>query len=117
MQTHTGNFASTDSKLKEFFIDQLQDIYWAEKKLVKTLPKLEDAATSQELKNAFSSHLEQTKEHVSRLENVFNLLDIPADELSGLRMTRPSFVSGPSNRLLCPLRLSSHSITMTNCAF
>lgn len=61
-----------NSKLKEFFIDQLKDIYWAEKKLVKTLPKLRDAATANELKNAFDNHLEQTKEHVTRLEQVFN---------------------------------------------
>lgn len=63
-----------DSKLQEFFIDQLQDIYWAERKLVKTLPKLEEAATSQQLKQAFASHLKETEEHVSRLENVFEII-------------------------------------------
>jgi ferritin-like metal-binding protein YciE len=69
------NQSSTDtklnSKLQEFFLDQLKDIYWAEQKLVKTLPKLEEAAHSEELKQAFSSHLQETKNHVSRLENVF----------------------------------------------
>ena len=71
---------STDnSKLKEFFIDQLEDIYWAEKKLVKTLPKLEEAATTQQLKNAFSNHLRQTQQHVTRLENVFNMIGEDAD--------------------------------------
>ncbi len=69
----------TDSKLKTFFIDQLQDIYWAEKKLVKTLPKLEEAATSGELKTAFANHLEQTKTHVTRLEKVFDLIGEPVD--------------------------------------
>jgi ferritin-like metal-binding protein YciE len=64
----------TDSKLKEFFVEQLQDIYWAEKKLVKTLPKLEEAATTDELKQAFADHLIQTKTHVSRLEQVFDLI-------------------------------------------
>ncbi len=79
MATKTMNATATDSKLQEFFVEQLQDIYWAEKKLVKTLPKLEDAATSQQLKNAFRNHLEQTKEHVTRLENVFNMIGEEAD--------------------------------------
>jgi ferritin-like metal-binding protein YciE len=74
METPIFNTTSTDSKLKEFFVEQLQDIYWAEKKLVKTLPKLRKAATSQQLKNAFDNHLEQTKHHVSRLENIFGMI-------------------------------------------
>ena len=68
----TGNMA--DNKLHQFFMEQLQDIYWAEKKLVKTLPKLEEAATSTELKRAFADHLMQTKTHVTRLENVFEMM-------------------------------------------
>jgi ferritin-like metal-binding protein YciE len=63
-----------NSKLREFFIDQLQDIYWAEKKLVKTLPKLAEAAHSDELRAAFESHLTETENHVSRVEQVFSLL-------------------------------------------
>ncbi|HVU57780.1 MAG TPA: ferritin-like domain-containing protein [Puia sp.] len=63
-----------DSKLKEFFIDELKDIYWAEQKLVKTLPKLSKAATSEELKSAFDNHLEETKNQVQRLEQAFKLL-------------------------------------------
>ena len=80
MKTNTMNASTaTDSKLHEFFLDQLKDIYWAEKKLVKTLPKLEEAATSQELKDALRNHCEQTKQHVSRLENVFNMIGESAD--------------------------------------
>ncbi len=71
--------AAKNSKLQEFFIDQLQDIYWAEQKLVKTLPKMEDAANSNELKQAFNSHLQETRNHVSRLEKVFDLLGEPAE--------------------------------------
>lgn len=71
MKTQT---VAQSSKLKEFFIDQLQDIYWAEKKLVKTLPKMEDAATTQQLKNAFRSHLSETEKHVTRLEQVFDMI-------------------------------------------
>jgi ferritin-like metal-binding protein YciE len=63
-----------NSKLEEFFHDEIKDIYWAEKKLVKTLPKMAKAATSKDLKNAFTEHLSQTKEHVVRLEQVFDLL-------------------------------------------
>lgn len=64
-----------NSKLKEFFIDQLRDIYWAEQKLVKTLPKLSEAAHSDDLRDAFDSHLTETEGHVSRLEQVFSLLN------------------------------------------
>lgn len=76
MNTRTKSMTNTmaDNKLHQFFMDQLQDIYWAEKKLVKTLPKLEEAATASELKKAFADHLMQTKTHVTRLENVFSML-------------------------------------------
>jgi ferritin-like metal-binding protein YciE len=63
-----------NSKLEEFFHDEIKDIYWAEKKLVNALPKMAKAATSEELRDAFTEHLQQTKEHVSRLEQVFELL-------------------------------------------
>ncbi|HVS94252.1 MAG TPA: ferritin-like domain-containing protein [Mucilaginibacter sp.] len=63
-----------NSKLKEFFVDQLKDMYWAEKKLVKTLPKMQEAATTQKLKDAFGNHLMQTEEHVNRLEQVFGMV-------------------------------------------
>ena len=65
----------THSALKEFFTDELKDIYWAEKHLVKALPKMQKAATSEELQDAFATHLEQTQGHVSRLEKVFELLE------------------------------------------
>ena len=63
-----------DSRLEEFFHDEVKDIYWAEKHLVKTLPKMQKAANSTDLKNAFIQHLEVTKGHVARLEEVFNIL-------------------------------------------
>ena len=64
-----------DSMLEEFFKDEIKDIYWAEKHLVKTLPKMAKAATSPELKEAFTNHLEETKVHVERLEQIFELLE------------------------------------------
>ncbi len=66
--------SSSDTMLEEFFHDELKDIYWAEKHLVKTLPKMQKAATSEELKNAFGEHLEVTQEHVSRLDQIFEML-------------------------------------------
>jgi ferritin-like metal-binding protein YciE len=74
MAKKTGYGTTTNSKLQEFFVEHLQDIYWAEKKLVKTLPKLEEAATSLQLKDAFRHHYEQTLQHVTRLENVFSMI-------------------------------------------
>ncbi len=65
----------TDSMLAGFFKDELKDIYWAEKHLVKTLPKMQKAASTQKLKAAFTDHLEITKTHVTRLEKVFELLN------------------------------------------
>ena len=77
METQTAQ--TTDSKLREFFVDQLEDLLWAEKKLVKTLPKLQEAATSAELKDAFGNHLAQTQNHVTRLEQVFGLIGEDVD--------------------------------------
>lgn len=66
--------AQGDSMLLDFFKDELKDIYWAEKHLVKTLPKMAKATTSAALKGAFTDHLEVTKTHVTRLEQVFEML-------------------------------------------
>ena len=57
--------------LKTLYIDELRDIYNAENQLLKALPKMAKAASSEELKDAFEKHLEQTKTHVERLEEVF----------------------------------------------
>src|SRR3954467_8331485 len=75
----TTGATAADSKLRELFLEQLQDLYWAEKKLVKALGKMEEAATGSELRNAFSTHREQTREHVSRLEQVFASIGEDAD--------------------------------------
>lgn len=63
------------SPLQELFADSIRDTYWAENHLVKALPKMQRAATSKELAQALGNHLEQTKTHVSRLEEIFKLLD------------------------------------------
>ena len=63
------------SALRDFFVDELKDIYWAEKHLTKAIPKMQKAATSEELSNAFEDHLAVTQEHVSRLEQAFEMLE------------------------------------------
>ena len=62
------------SQLKDLYVDQLKDIYSAEKQLIQALPKMAKAATSEELRMGFEEHLEQTKTHLSRLEQVFEAL-------------------------------------------
>ncbi len=63
-----------NSQLDKFFNDSLKDIYWAEKALTKAMPKMKKAATTEELQSAIEDHLEQTKEQISRLEQVFEIL-------------------------------------------
>lgn len=62
------------SSLREYFIKELRDIYWAEKHLVKALPKMEKAATTEELKDAIREHQEVTERQVQRLEDVFEMM-------------------------------------------
>jgi ferritin-like metal-binding protein YciE len=69
---------SEETMLKELFVDELKDIYWAEKHLLKALPKMRKAATSEELATAFEAHLAQTENQVARIEEVFELLEMPA---------------------------------------
>lgn len=63
-----------NSLLGKFFLDQLKDIYYAETKIAKALPKMEKAATTDELKEAFDDHLHQTQKHIKRLEKVFQVI-------------------------------------------
>jgi ferritin-like metal-binding protein YciE len=60
--------------LKELYVEELRDLYNAENQLVKALPKMAKAATSEELRAGFEAHLEQTRGHVQRLEKIFNEL-------------------------------------------
>jgi ferritin-like metal-binding protein YciE len=75
--------------LHKFFVDGLKDIYWAEKALTKALPKMIKNATSSELSEALTNHLEETKGQVTRLEEVFASIDQKAvakkcDAMEGL---------------------------------
>lgn len=71
----TADAAKSENALLELFKDGIMDIYWAENHLVKNLPKMIAAATSAELKAAIENHLGETKGHVSRLEEIFGLLE------------------------------------------
>jgi ferritin-like metal-binding protein YciE len=70
----TKTSPKAEPALLELFTDGIKDIYWAENHLVKTLPKMQKAATSKSLAAAIGAHLEETKTHVARLEQVFELL-------------------------------------------
>ncbi len=61
--------------LQKLFVHELKDLYSAENQILKALPKLAEAAKSEKLAQAFTSHLEETKTHVSRLEKIFESLD------------------------------------------
>ena len=63
----------TDKKLADLFHDTLKDIYFAERQILKALPKLAKAAQSQELKQAFLTHRDETEHHVERLQQVFEI--------------------------------------------
>jgi ferritin-like metal-binding protein YciE len=64
-----------NSSLHHLYVEELKDIYNAENQLVKALPKMAKAATAEELRSGFEEHLEQTKGHVARLEQIFQALD------------------------------------------
>ena len=68
----------TKDSLRELYIDELKDLYSAEKQLTKALPKMAKAASSEELRGGFEEHLEQTKGHVQRLEEIFTMLNAKA---------------------------------------
>jgi len=69
-----GLFTKDIKNMNDLFTHQLQDIYYAEKQLVKALPKMADKATDAQLKQGFLTHLDETRTHVQRLEQVFQLL-------------------------------------------
>src|ERR1700753_936116 len=69
-----GLFTRDIKTMNDLFVHQLQDIYYAEKQLVAALPKMAQKATEQQLKQGFLTHLEETKTHVKRLEEVFGMI-------------------------------------------
>jgi ferritin-like metal-binding protein YciE len=68
-----GLFTKDIKTMNDLFVHQLQDVYYAEKQLVKALPKMADKATDKQLKQGFLMHLDETRTHVQRLEQVFQM--------------------------------------------
>lgn len=76
--TMTKSASKAEKGLEDLFLDQLKDTYYAEKKIVKALPKMAKAAQSADLKAAFEKHLAETEGQIERLEKVFALIGVPA---------------------------------------
>jgi ferritin-like metal-binding protein YciE len=78
-----GLFSNIElNSFDDLFVEQLQDLYDAEQRLTKALPKMAEAAHSPALKNAFNEHLRQTQGHVNRLEQVFKMIHQSAQSKS-----------------------------------
>lgn len=80
--TQTSKASSQEDKnapLMQLFTDALKDMYWAEQAIIEGLKKLQQAATNEELTEAFEDHEMETKKHVSRLEKVFEQMNLPAE--------------------------------------
>jgi ferritin-like metal-binding protein YciE len=75
METTMSGLKQDKHPLKEFFIEELRDIYGAEQQLATALPKMRKAATSPDLAMAFADHLEVTQNQITRLEQIFQLLE------------------------------------------
>jgi len=73
-----GLLSSTFNSLNDLFVHEIGDLYDAENRLTEALPKMAEAASSSELKQAFNDHLRETQGHVRRLEEVFNLIGAKA---------------------------------------
>lgn len=78
-QPRNAGAGAGDSLLKELFTESLQDVYYAEKALTKAMPRMQAAATSPELIQAFENHLQQTQGQIQRLEQVFQLIGEDAE--------------------------------------
>ncbi|GAA5131232.1 ferritin-like domain-containing protein [Luteolibacter yonseiensis] len=74
----TSQLPNSDTELHDLLVDQLRDILWAEKQLVKALPKMAKAAQDEQLSAAFVTHTGETKNHVARLEAIFKGLGLTA---------------------------------------
>lgn len=102
----SSNHSMKSSQLMELFEDQLKDIYWAEKALTKAIPKMIKNATSEELITALTNHLEETKNQISRLEQVFESIDKKAsgkkcDAMEGLIKEAEEIMESSEEGAMC----------------
>src|SRR5438552_219807 len=75
-------FGDTFNNLNDLFVHELKDLYDAEQRLTDALPKMADAAHNPELKSAVVDHLEQTKTHVRRLDDIFARINTPSERVT-----------------------------------
>jgi len=105
--------------VRELLIEQMGDLYDAEKQLVKALPKMAKASSSDQLREAFENHLEETRIHVDRLEQAFQLLNVkakgkPCAAMKGLveegKETMEEDLSGPlmDSAIICAAQKVEH---------
>ncbi len=76
-----GFFSKDIKTLDDLFVHTLRDIYYAENQILKALPDMVDKATAPELKAGFQEHLEQTKGHIQRVEEVFEMHGVKAKQI------------------------------------
>ena len=93
--------ATQMSDPRELFLHELGDVLYAEQTLVKTLPKLEEEATDDELAGGFADHLEETRQHVKNIQQAFEELGEPAKAekcpgIEGIKKEHDDFVSNES---------------------
>ena len=98
-----GLFSPTFETLRDLYLNELRDLYDAETQLLVALPMMADAATSSQLKEAFTAHLEETEIHVSRLEEIFEALgEEPGEEtckaMEGLIAEGEDYVKASGDR-------------------
>ena len=123
----TSTPLQTSSGLNELFTDGIKNMYWAENHLVKSLPKMVDAAGSADLKTTIADHWEVTKEHAGRLENVFELLGVKiqakkCDACEGLVMsgehiienTEPGSEARDTGLIMASRKVENYEITSYN---
>ena len=93
--------ATQMSDPRELFLHELGDVLYAEQTLVKTLPKLQEEASDEELASGFADHLEETRQHVKNVQQAFEQLGEPAKAekcpgIEGIRKEHDDFVSNES---------------------
>ena len=99
--TKRNGSSAQQSLLEKFFVDQLQDIYYAEQLLLKALPEMQKAATTEELEDAIADHLKQTERHVRRLEKVFQIIDIDTVQIFDITYREPAIRMAIRIHILC----------------
>ena len=110
----SSNASLKSSQLMKLFEDGLKDIFWAEKALTKAIPIMIKKATSPELKNALENHLTETEMHISRLENIFEIIDKKAlakkcDAMEGLITEAEEIMNSCESGAMCDAGIISGS--------